>query len=157
MAISLRCAPTLIDETLESLRKAGREGTEGVVLWLAARPLASDTAIQQVFVPEYFARKDVFRIPPSGMTALMSHLRTQKLALAAQVHSHPGRAYHSLADDAWAIVRHEGALSIVVPDFAMHATSHNFLEGSETYCLSSADKWLHVPKREISDYLRITA
>jgi len=35
--------------------------------------------------------------------------------VAAQVHSHPDEAFHSKGDDEWAIVRHEGALSIVVP------------------------------------------
>ena len=42
--IRLTCPSTLVEETLESLRDAGRGGTEGVVLWLARRPLAAETA-----------------------------------------------------------------------------------------------------------------
>ena len=38
--------------------------------------------------------------------------------LAGQIHAHPGQAYHSPADDALALIRSPGGLSIVVPHFA---------------------------------------
>jgi proteasome lid subunit RPN8/RPN11 len=152
----LRCPPGLVDETLESLRAAGRRCTEGVVLWLAKRPLTEGVAIAETYVPEHYAEVDVFRIPPSGMTAMMAHLRERKLGLAAQVHSHPHRAFHSRADDAWAIVRHEGALSIVVPDFAAGVTAANFLEMAATFRLSPTDQWIAVPQHELPDHLAIS-
>jgi proteasome lid subunit RPN8/RPN11 len=151
----LRCSTALIDQTLESLRAAGRRGTEGVVLWLAKRPLADDAVIVETFVPEHTAEVDVFRIPPSGMSAMMAHLRARKLVLAAQVHSHPAHAFHSKADDAWAIVRHEGALSIVVPYFAAGVTARNFLERSATFRLSNDDRWLPVRPSELPERLEL--
>jgi hypothetical protein len=81
------------------------------------------------------------------MTALMAHLRARKLGLAAQVHSHPGRAFHSEADDAWASVRHEGALSVVVPNFAAGVNVGNFLQSVATFRLSPDDRWLGEPRR----------
>ena len=54
-------------------------GTEGVVLWLAKRPLTEGVTIAETYVPEHYAEVDVFRIPPSGMTAMMAHLREGKL------------------------------------------------------------------------------
>src|ERR1044072_177875 len=153
----LRCRHTLIDETLHTLRTAGRRGTEGVVLWLVPRPLTNGSAIAEVFVPEHTAEADVFRIPPSGMTTLMAHLRARKLALAAQVHSHPGPAFHSRADDVWAIVRHAGALSIVVPEFARDVTSANFLQRSATFCLSADDRWLELCQLHLPQHLALTA
>ena len=36
----------------------------------------------------------------------------------AQVHTHPGRAYHSEMDDRYAVVTSPGGLSLVVPDIA---------------------------------------
>ena len=110
------------------------------MLWLAKRPLADVTVIAEIFVPDHTARVDVFHIPPSGMSGMMSHLRAGKLALAAQVHSHPAEAFHSKADDAWAIVRHESALSIVVPYFASGVTASNFLDRSATFRLSANDQ-----------------
>ena len=37
--------------------------------------------------------------------------------LLAQLHTHPGPAFHSEADDRLALPRHTGAISIVVPHF----------------------------------------
>lgn len=153
---SLRCPSALVAQTLESLRAAGQRGTEGVVLWLAKRSLVDGAVIVETFVPEYTARVDVFHIPPSGMSAMMAHLRTGKLALAAQVHSHPAHAFHSKADDAWAIVRHEGALSIVVPYFAAGVTAENFLEVSATFRLSADDCWLPVMPQELPLHLELS-
>jgi proteasome lid subunit RPN8/RPN11 len=155
--MTLRCAPGLVDETLVNLRAAGQRGTEGVVLWLAKRPLIDVVTIVEAYVPEHSAEVDVFRIPPSGMAAMMAHLRARKLALAAQVHSHPGPAFHSCADDAWAIVRHEGALSMVVPDFAAGVTAGNFLDKAATFRLSPTDQWLVVRQHELVHYLAISA
>ena len=45
------------------------------------------------------------------------HLHRSGLLLLAQVHSHPGEAYHSEADDRYAIVTAEGGYSLVAPDF----------------------------------------
>ena len=39
--------------------------------------------------------------------------------LVAQIHSHPQRAYHSETDDMYSVVTRVGAISIVVPDFAV--------------------------------------
>ena len=38
--------------------------------------------------------------------------------LLVQLHTHPGRAFHSAVDDRLALPRHTGAISIVIPDFA---------------------------------------
>lgn len=154
--MTLRCPARLVEQTLESLRAAGQHGTEGVVLWLARRPLVDGAVIVKAFVPEYTARADVFRIPPSAMTALMTHLRTQRLALAAQVHSHPALAFHSQSDDAWAIVRHEGALSIVVPYFAHGVTADSFLAKTATFRLSSEDRWLPVSPDDLPRHLGLS-
>jgi len=86
---AIRCSAALVDETLDELRAGGREGIERVVLWLSPRPLSTAPIIVEAYVPEQEADADYFRIPPSGMTALMTHLRERRLVLAAQVHSHP--------------------------------------------------------------------
>jgi hypothetical protein len=41
--------------------------------------------------------------------------------LGGQIHSHPTSAYHSDTDDHFPLVTLVGALSIVIPDFALHA------------------------------------
>ena len=63
------------------------------------------------------------------------------MLIAAQVHSHPEEAFHSQADDNWAILRHLGALSIVVPYFANQTSVGNFLRQVAIFRLNDANQW----------------
>jgi len=53
-----------------------------------------------------------------GQLDLMRHLAPEEL-YRARIHSHPGDAFHSAADDANPVITFEGALSIVVPFFGL--------------------------------------
>jgi hypothetical protein len=151
----LRCPSAVVEKTLCALREAGKNRTECVVLWLSRRPVSPDHPIIEAFIPQQEVAIDYFRIPPAGMQALMTHLRMNKLALAAQVHSHPEEAFHSRADDTWAVTRHEGALSLVVPHFASQTTATNFVERIASFRLSAADKWVEIPPQHVGQYLEI--
>src|SRR5690606_30998737 len=50
---------------------------------------------------------------------LLRELRRRDEKRIAQVHSHPGEAYHSGGDDAHAAAFHDGLLSIVAPAYAL--------------------------------------
>lgn len=139
------CPRTVVADTLNYLKAAGRQNKECVVLWLAPRTSSPDAPpICQAYLPLQRAHEDQFHIPPEGMTALMAHLRAHALRLAAQVHSHPAEAFHSIADDKWAIIRRAGALSVVVPDFSSHTTADTFVDDAKFYQLSPDDRWLEV-------------
>jgi hypothetical protein len=153
---ALHCQPQLVEETLSELRAAGREGKERVVLWLSPRPLGAGSVIAETYVPEQETDFDYFRIPPSGMKALMAHLRQRKLALAAQIHSHPRRAFHSPADDKWAIARHAGALSIVVPNFAAGVDVENFLTAAAIFRLTAEDIWREIDRDDIDKFIGLS-
>jgi proteasome lid subunit RPN8/RPN11 len=152
----LQCSAALVDETLDALREGGREGVERVVFWLGRRAPTGNAAIEEIHVPLQEAAEDYFRIPPDSMIAFMNHLRHGRLALLAQVHSHPAEAFHSPADDRWAVVRHEGGLSIVVPEFAAEVTAANFQTKSAVFRLTKDDRWLRVEPDDFPDFLRIT-
>lgn len=152
---ALPCSTSLVEETLLTLRAAGRHGKECVALWLSPRPLLTGLAVTEVYVPEQVAEVDYFRIPPAAMTTLMKRLRERRFAIAAQVHSHPHEAFHSRADDEWAIIRHCGALSIVVPNFAAETNAKNFLNTSAVFELSADDKWVEVIREKLEDRLRL--
>src|SRR5689334_1741873 len=93
--MNVRVPLPVLDRTLTFLRDAGAERqAEGVVLWLGTRASAS-TSIQECYVPEQEAEYDFFRIPPSGMAALLRHLGETRRFVAAQLHSHPRDAFHS--------------------------------------------------------------
>lgn len=149
---SLLLVPTaVVDETLAFLRRAGDRNSEGVVLWLGRRE-PRGIAVTEAYVPEQEAACDYFRIPPPAMAALLTLLGDTGTFIAAQVHSHPREAFHSEADDTWAIVRHLGALSLVVPHFARDTTSDNFVRQIAAFRLSATNVWreLKAPDRQRS-------
>jgi proteasome lid subunit RPN8/RPN11 len=150
----LQCPRPFIASTLNFLKEAGQRRQECVVLWLGKR---AGTAInvRQCYRPIQRARADQFHIPPEGMAALQAQMRADRLMVAAQIHSHPNEAFHSRADDEWAIVRHEGALSLVVPRFAVDTFPETFFPQTKVYRFSNRAKWDEVLPPEVPACLKI--
>jgi proteasome lid subunit RPN8/RPN11 len=144
----ITCPAVAVSQTLIHLQEGGARACECVVLWLGRRH-ATGINVERVYRPLHHAEADFFHIPREGMTALHDELRRDRLMVAAQVHSHPGEAFHSLADDRWAIVRHEGALSLVVPGFAFQTQVDNFLDQTKVFRFSGAAEWLETPRADI--------
>lgn len=142
----LNVPAAIVERTLNSLRDAGSRNSEGVVLWLGRRTSGVD--IVEAYIPHYESERDFFWIPRDSMAALLRHLGQTQTFLAAQVHSHPGLAFHSEADDRWAIVRHVGALSLVVPRFAASTTPKTFLTDIAAFSLSSRNQWTELDKAD---------
>lgn len=111
-----------IDRMLETLQEFGSHGYEGLVLWLGEfEPNTGKAHVTQAFVPEQksISNEDGvgYFVSTETLFRLNRDLSESGLRLIAQVHSHPGEAYHSEADDRYAIVTAEGGLSLVVPNF----------------------------------------
>jgi len=111
-----------IDQMLGTMREFGSRGWEALVLWLGEiEPNTGRAHVTQAFVPKQksISNEDGVGYFVSGETLfqLNRDLSETGLRLIAQVHSHPREAYHSEADDRYAIVTAEGGLSLVVPNF----------------------------------------
>ena len=145
----VRCPSHLVHTTLIQLREAGYAGCECVILWLGCREGGGSVLVKNAYRPIQTAKADMFYIPPQGMDALHAELRRHRCMVAAQVHSHPRQAFHSRADDLWAIVRHKGALSLVVPDFAIGTTVTTFLDDTKVYRFSADAQWVEVSRPEL--------
>lgn len=139
-------APILAD-TLELLRSRGRLENERVALWLAPASGAGDSRISELYEPHQETAEDYFHLPPESMRALMARLRAGRLKVAGQIHTHPFEAFHSRADARWAIVKHVGALSLVLPRFAATTSPTNFLDQVKTYVFSAEGDWVLAPNR----------
>src|SRR5688572_18184096 len=98
----------IVSHTIDELRQDGRAQTERFVLWLGQR---RENAIHVVedYIPRYEASRDYFHVDRTEMAKLMAYLSAHELMIGAQLHTHPAEAFHSRADDRWAIVRHVGA------------------------------------------------
>ncbi len=111
-----------IEQMLETMREFGSHGWEVLVLWLGEiEPGQGKARVIQAFVPK---QKPIssengvgYFVGGETLFQLNRDLSETGLRLVAQVHSHPREAFHSEADDRYAIVTAEGGLSLVVPDF----------------------------------------
>jgi len=139
------CTRDILTSTIQILRRGGERGEERVALWLSTAALRTPRLVNHVYEPDQVAAVDYFNIPPASMRALMSHLRVSRSRIVAQIHTHPGRAFHSAADADWAIVRHSVALSLVLPRFARTTTVSSFLYEVMTYEYSPRGDWVYCP------------
>ncbi|MGE0093062.1 MAG: hypothetical protein AB7M05_13810 [Alphaproteobacteria bacterium] len=140
---SISCTREVLRETISILRMGGQRGEERVALWLSTAAVRKPAIVTEVYEPDQIADFDYFRLPPGSMRSLMAHLGSTRRRIVAQIHTHPGRAFHSKVDDEWAIIRHVGALSLVLPRFAAKTTPENFLVKVKTYEYSPTGKWQH--------------
>lgn len=112
----------LVDQTLQPLQEAGERGYEAFVLW-GGRADAGGSRFE--FVSAYMPKQTMSRSDDGLLVVVDGEALFQAnrafyergLTLAAQVHSHPTRAYHSDTDDAYPLMTLVGGLSGVVPDF----------------------------------------
>jgi hypothetical protein len=144
----------ILDETVDVLQRAGRRRAEAFVAW-AGRHDASDAetfAFSNVLVPDQTARTTrdglLVSIDADALFVLNRELYRRGRVLAGQAHSHPGRAYHSKADDALAFVTMPGGLSVVVPDFARDGRPA--LRRWAWYRLSATGVWSPLRDAEIT-------
>jgi hypothetical protein len=112
---------SVVERTQAFLFARGRNGGEAVVVWLGR--VLDDLAaeVTQAYAPEQIARRSEYgvsvEVTQEGLTHLITSLPAGVFVLC-RVHSHPGEAYHSDVDDLNMLISHQGAISIVVPDFA---------------------------------------
>lgn len=139
----LRINRNQLGETIVTLKRAGHLRKEGITLWLGERGGCVDE-VRLPYEPIHEASVDFFHIPPHGVQALMHKMETTKTCVVAQIHSHPQEAFHSRADDRWAIVRHIGAFSLVLPNFALLTSLENFMSQVAVFRLSAEDRWCQV-------------
>jgi hypothetical protein len=124
--------------THEHLRAYGEASNEGVVLWVGT---LDPPTIVDAIVPRQDVSAGRFRVPLEERQRISRDLAGSGTFVVAQVHSHPGAAFHSSIDDEEAIPRRAGAYSLVVPDFGRRA---HLLDGAALYRLEEG-RWTPAP------------
>jgi len=111
----------MVLETHLHLQNVGYSGHEGFVLWAGMND-GERFVVSKVVIPAQEGLRSELgvcvRVEGAELHRINVWLFENGLRLVAQIHSHPMDAYHSDTDDAFPIVTTEGALSLVVPDFA---------------------------------------
>lgn len=108
----------IIESTLSALKRYGTKGTEGRLLWVGRLESGQTFRFLEAWEPRQRNSMISTIVPSEELLRINEQLADRRLVLAAQVHSHPGSAYHSDTDDDYPICTQQGSLSLVVPNFA---------------------------------------
>ena len=136
------------DAAREHLRAAGERGLEGMALWAGTQ---QDTVFE---VLATIVPRQTGSVSDSGLAVVVDAdelfrlnvwLYENAMQLVAQLHSHPGAAYHSETDDTFPIMARLGGFSLVLPDFATRPFD---LREIATYRLLPGSGWCLVPAEE---------
>lgn len=156
MVRHIRVPGAVADEVQQWLRLAGQQSCEGVGFWAGTQE-DETFDVRAAYIPRQLAgRSDdgvMVMIPGDELFRMNVWLHQQRLTLIAQVHSHPGRAYHSETDDDFAVMSRVGGLSIVVPDYARRPFSLAF---AAVYRLREMGRWVPLRAREVAALIVIT-
>jgi len=155
---AFRIDQAVIDFTVRFLVKVGRRGFEGLVLWGGRlTPDGEYVEVVLAVAPRQKATRGeegvLVAVDGDELFRVNGDFYGRGLLLCAQVHSHPGQAYHSDTDDAFAIVTIAGGLSIVVPWYAKDGFD---TETSAVYRLSHSGDWVHVPPDLAANLITVT-
>lgn len=145
----------IVNEVQDHLRECGAAGHEGVGFW-AGRREGDVFQVEAALMPP---QRGVSSIDGIGVVVagddlfrMNVWLHAQRLTLIAQIHSHPGDAYHSSTDDDLAIVTKVGSLSIVVPDFARLVFD---LSCVAAYRLEAQGSWNSLTSAELASLVEV--
>ena len=145
MKAMINLAPEVLERSFQHLRRCGDARRECVVFW--AGPLSEPGHVDTVLHPRHAAAAGGYEVDPLWINELWLDLASRQQTIRAQVHTHPGAAYHSSTDDDFALVHTPGYLSLVIPDFARGAIS---LQGSYLTARDGEGDW-----REIDPHVAI--
>lgn len=141
---------TIIKKTLSFLRKKGLENKESLCLWLG-EDKNEVFFIKEVIFPKQLSNFTSFWVSAEELDKINRDIYEKGLKLIAQIHSHPGVAFHSSTDDKFSLVTTAGSFSIVIPYFG-HVYGNDFKKYA-IYRLKSG--WVKLNRTEIESIFKI--
>jgi hypothetical protein len=152
---SVRVPRSCADAVHAHMRAVGRNGFEGIGLW-AGRQVGDTFTVEEAVIPaqKHIRTEDGVCVitGPEELHRLNVWLYRKKLSLIAQIHSHPGRAYHSSTDDQYAVATTVGCFSLVMPDFA---TGPFAIDRLASYRLDASGAWRGIPTSQAARLITI--
>jgi len=138
----VRMPADILEKSFRMFRECGRAECECAVFWTG--PLETD-GVDEVEHPVHQRSPYGYEVNDGWLTEFWKRLAVARQRIRAQVHTHPGLAFHSQTDGRWPIVSQPGFLSIVIPDFAMGDVS---LKGAWIGRLGEDGSWRRVTATE---------
>jgi len=132
----------VLPETFRTLSACGEGRRECVAYWTGP---ANDAVVDGVEHPIHKRSAYGYEVDDGWLTQFWKKLAQLGRSIKAQVHTHPGAAFHSAVDDQWPIISQPGFLSIVIPNFASRAAS---LENAWVGRLRPDGVWEQLPSAD---------
>lgn len=134
----LEVPKSLLAQTFAHFRACGEGRAECVAYWLG--PLDAPTVVDEVVQPRHTAHAGGYDVDGACVNELWVRLAAEHREVRAQVHTHPGSAFHSSRDDALALIERPGFLSLVIPGFALDAVG---LDGAHLAIRDDNGRWIN--------------
>jgi hypothetical protein len=140
--LTVPCA--LLEESFRQLRAHGQGQIECIVYWLAL--VDAVDRVDQVVHPVHSGSVAHYDVDSAWMTRFWFDLAERRKKVVAQVHTHPGAAFHSGRDDDLALISTVGFLSLVLPRFALGPVT---LDGACLAVRKPEGDWQTVPPKTL--------
>lgn len=101
-------------KTFEIFTKCGHGRRECVAFWIGP---VDEGRVEEAIHPKHVSSASGYRVDDEWINQLWFELGATGRRIHAQIHTHPGSAFHSESDDEGAVAVHTGFISIVVPSF----------------------------------------
>jgi hypothetical protein len=135
-----RLRKEVLEQAFGHLRQCGAGERECVVY--VTGPIDCPDLIDGAIHPVHSASAVSYEVGAGAIAQLWTELLATRRSVRAQIHTHPGVAYHSTRDDSFALIGTPGYLSLVLPDFALGPVG---LDGAFLAELDDAGGWSSVP------------
>ena len=107
----------VLNRTFGHFRACGGGKRECQALWISA--WRAPEKILEVEHPRHRAHAMAFDLDSAWLNSFWVQLANTERGIRVQVHTHPGKAFHSPVDDAFPVVHTPGFLSLVIPNFGL--------------------------------------
>lgn len=150
----LRIPAQIITETEQFLRQKGQCREEGRVYWIGEL-IGPIIKITRLHIPEQISESSIWgvsvEVRKKERLAMMETLQGDERVFV-KLHSHPQEAYMSETDIRNPSFKHEGAISIVVPNFSSNPMGE-LLDCSVN--IFTAGEWRELTREMVSRFVEV--
>jgi hypothetical protein len=136
----IRLPSGLLIETFQALRRCGEGRFECVAYWTGP---SSNLEVDGIEHPVHLRSPFGYDVDTDWLTEFWKRLFQLRRCVKAQVHTHPGQAFHSPTDNEFPIVSQPGFISVVIPWFAQ---GEETLDGAWVGRLRPDGEWQRLPR-----------
>lgn len=144
----------ILRDTLTHLLAAGVEGHEGYLCWSGINLGNDNVLIRSCIYPKSFRSLHSAWVDlGSAAFDIGQQVAARGELIFAQVHSHPGAAFHSETDNKYPISHQKGFISLVVPNYAKGVKDS--LRDCRVYEYQGSAMWRALSHAEVNKRFKI--